>query len=70
MCEKKIKINFAQNLKVFRKSKGVSQAELAEYLGVNQRTISAWEKAVCEPDFKAIERLCEFFDEDLNGLLG
>ena len=70
MKAKKVKINFANNLKLFRKSKNLSQAKLAEIIGVNQRTISVWEKGVCEPDFKAIEKLCELFDEDFNGLLG
>jgi transcriptional regulator with XRE-family HTH domain len=38
-------------------------------MDVDQRTISAWEKGVCEPDFAALKKLCEFFDEDFNGIL-
>ncbi len=63
------KINFAENLKLFRKSKKLKQKELAELLQVNQRTISAWEKGVSEPSFTYLEKLSEIFDEDFNGLL-
>ena len=60
---------FAKNLRLLRLSHKISQKELAERLGVNQRTISAWETEVCEPDLRTLSLLCEIFDEDFNGLL-
>lgn len=65
-----MKIVFAENLKILRSNAGITQKALAEMLGVDQRTVSAWEKSVCEPDFNTLERLCEIFNEDFNGLLG
>ena len=44
-------IKFSENLRTLRISKSFSQSQLAKILGVDQRTISAWEKGVCEPNF-------------------
>ncbi len=62
-------VRFAENLKALRTSFKLTQKGLADILGVDQRTVSAWEKCVCEPDFKTLSRLCEIFNEDFNGLL-
>ena len=62
-------MNFKENLKNLRKSKNLTQGELAKVLGVDQRTVSAWEKGVCEPSFSILLKLCEIFEEDFNGLL-
>ncbi len=48
----------------------MTQGELAKIVGVDQRTVSAWENGVCEPSFEMLARLCEIFCEDFNGLLG
>lgn len=63
------KICFADNLKVLRKSKKLTQAQLAQIMGVDQRTISAWEKGVCEPSFSMLSKLCDFFDETFDSIL-
>ena len=62
-------IKFAENLKNLRMAKKLTQKELAQILNVDQRTISAWEKGVCEPSFNALFQLCDIFDEDLNNIL-
>lgn len=62
-------IKFAENLKNLRQSKNLTQSQLAKILGVDQRTISAWEKGICEPSFEMLIKLCELFDEDFNGIL-
>lgn len=62
-------IKFAENLKTLRQSKKLTQKELAEMLAVDQRTISAWEKGVCEPSFQLLAKLCEIFDETFDNIL-
>ncbi len=62
-------VKFSENLKNLRKSANLSQGKLAEMLQVDQRTVSAWEKKVCEPSFEMLSKLCEIFNEDFNGLL-
>lgn len=62
-------IKIAENLKLLRKSKGLSQNQLAEMLGVDRRTVSAWENKICEPSLAHILKLCEIFDESFDNLL-
>ena len=64
------KVKFANNLRWLRTAKGLSQAQLGEQVGVNQRTVSAWEKGISEPDLETLELLCAILEEDYNGLLG
>ena len=62
-------MNFAKNLKALRVASKLTQNQLAKLLDVDQRTVSAWENKICEPDFNTLKKLCEIFDEDYNGLL-
>lgn len=62
-------INFAENLKTYRQSKNFTQTQLAEMLNVNQRTVSTWEKGLCEPSFATLAKLCDIFDETFDSLL-
>lgn len=62
-------IKFKENLRNLRITFGLSQAQLAEKLDVNQRTVSAWEKGVCEPSFTTLTQISELFNETLDALL-
>ena len=62
-------IKFAENLKSLRKSRGLTQTELAEMLGVDQRTVSGWETHVSEPSYAFLAKLCEIFDETFDDIL-
>lgn len=62
-------IKFAENLKELRMQKKMTQKQLAILVNVDQRTISAWEKGVCEPSLYDLCVLCEIFDETFDGIL-
>ena len=47
----------------------MTQKQLAAVMGVDQRTVSAWEKGVCEPSFQMLATLCELFGETFNDIL-
>ncbi len=64
-----ITIKFAENLKNLRLEKGFSQSDLAKILGVDRRTVSAWENKICEPSFEMLGKLCDVFDETLENIL-
>ncbi len=66
----KIEIKFADNLRKLRKNQGLSQKELADIVGVDQRTVSAWETKTAEPSLDMLAKLCEIFGETFDGLLG
>ena len=63
------KLAFQENLRRLRMEKGITQTQLAQKLGVDQRTISAWEKGVCEPSLSIVILLCDIFDETLEEIL-
>lgn len=41
-----------------RKEKNLTQEQLAEKLGVSNKTVSKWENGKCMPDYSVIEQLC------------
>lgn len=52
-----------------RKQKGLTQAQLAETLGVSDKTISRWETGKTMPDLSFYEPLCEILDIQISELL-
>ncbi len=42
-----------------RKEKNLTQEQLAEKLGVSNKTISKWETGKCMPDYSVVKSLCE-----------
>ena len=42
-----------------RKEQNLTQEQLAEKLGVSNKTISKWENGKCMPDYSIIQTLCE-----------
>ena len=57
------------NLKSVRKSKGLSQEELAIKLNVVRQTISKWEQGLSVPDAKMLISISEVFDTPISTLL-
>ena len=51
-----MKINFSYNLETIRKSKKISQEELAELIGVSRQTIYKWEADIYMPNLNKIEK--------------
>ncbi|MCH5303808.1 MAG: helix-turn-helix transcriptional regulator [Ruminococcus sp.] len=62
-------MNIEQRLFDLRKSKNLSQEELAEKLGVTRQTISKWETGQSTPDFDKIIPLCEIYGISADELL-
>lgn len=48
-------------LKMLRINKGLRQSDLAEAIGVNRKTIAAWEKGTSLPTADKIDAICELF---------
>lgn len=62
--------SFKEMLKYLRTRENMSQAELAEKLGVAKSTISMYEVGRREPDFETLEAIADLFNVDMNFLLG
>ncbi len=58
------------NIKTIRKSKGLSQEELATKLNVVRQTISKWEQGLSVPDSELLVSLSEALDTPVSTLLG
>ena len=59
-----------ENIKSLRKSKGLSQEELAIKLNVVRQTISKWEQGLSVPDAEMLIKLAEVLDTTVSTLLG
>lgn len=62
-------MNFNEKLIELRKSKGLSQDELGQRLGVSRQTISKWELAQSYPDFQRLVLLSDYFGLSLDALV-
>lgn len=60
---------FRENLKEMRISAGLTQKQLAEKLGVLERTISYWESGKRECDFDTLIKIAKFFGCNIDDLL-
>ena len=61
---------FQENLKTYRKAKGLTQEDLAVRLHVVRQTISKWEKGLSVPDAALLVRLSEVLEVPVSQLLG
>ena len=62
--------NFQTILKELRKSKGWTQDELAKIFKVSRSTIGMYENGSREPDYETLELIADFFNVDIDFLLG
>ena len=52
-------ISIGSYIAVKRRALNLTQEQLAEKLGVSNKTISKWENGKCMPDYGIIQKLCE-----------
>lgn len=58
-----------ENIKVLRKSKGLSQQDLADKLNVVRQTISKWEQGLSVPDSDLLIALSEALETPVSTLI-
>ena len=59
-----------ENIRAIRKSKGLSQQELAVKLNIVRQTVSKWEQGLSVPDSDMLISLSEVFETPVSTLLG
>lgn len=67
---KEAQVMLSENIKNLRKSKGLSQEELAIKLNVVRQTVSKWEKGLSVPDSSMLVSLAEELNTSVSILLG
>lgn len=61
---------FSERLKELRLEKGLTQIELANMLGISQKSYSHWETQKTEPSFENLVKLADLLDVSLDWLFG
>lgn len=63
-------LNLGENIVKMRKEKGVTQEELASFIGVTKASVSKWETGMTTPDIQILPVLASFFDRSVDQLIG
>lgn len=63
-------INIARTIINKRKEKGITQDELASYIGVSKAAVSKWEIGQSYPDITFLPQLATFFNVSIDELMG
>ena len=59
-----------ENIKAFRKDRGLTQEELAIRVNVVRQTVSKWEKGLAVPDADMLQKIAEVLEVSVSQLLG
>lgn len=63
-------MNIGRNIYTLRKEKNLTQAQLAEKLGVSEQAISKWENSQCAPDVSLFPLMAELFGVSIDRIFG
>ncbi len=63
-------INIGRAIVQGRRAKGITQEELAEYMGVSKASVSKWETGQSYPDITFLPRLAAYFNISIDELMG
>lgn len=63
-------MNFSERLKQLRLERNLTQQDVATAMGVTKVTISSYERGIREPNLDMLEALGDYFNVDVNYLLG
>lgn len=64
------KLNIGKCIIEKRKAKGITQEQLADYIGVSKASVSKWESGVSFPDILLLPELATYFNISVDELLG
>ena len=63
-------LKIAENIMCMRKNRGVTQDEMASFLGVTKASVSKWENGQSMPDILLLPEIATYFDVTVDELLG
>ena len=63
-------LRLSENIAIMRKNAGITQDELAAFLGVTKASVSKWENGQSMPDILLLPELATYFDVSVDELLG
>lgn len=63
-------LNIGKCIVQMRKKRGITQEQLADYIGVSKASVSKWESGSCYPDILLLPELATYFNISVDELLG
>ena len=63
-------IYLSENIKRLRTEKGITQENLAEFLGVSFQSVSNWERSEAYPDITLLPMIALYFNVTVDEILG
>lgn len=60
----------SEKLKSLRKQHNMTQADVAEIVGVSQQAVGKWERGIASPDYDALAKLAKRFNVSADYLIG
>ena len=63
-------LTIGDRLKMARERKGVTQIKASEETGINNKTLSGYERNISEPDVETIKLLAKYYNISLDFILG
>ena len=63
-------MKLGRNILCLRRERGITQDELAEYLGVSKSAVSKWETGNSYPDILLLPQLASLFNISVDQLIG
>ena len=63
-------LKIAENIAHLRKKRGITQDELASFLGVTKASVSKWENGQSMPDIILLPEIATYFDVSVDTLIG
>ena len=65
-----MEMKLAENIRAFRRERGLTQEQLSEVLGVTPGAVYKWESKLSIPELDLILEMADFFDTSVDVLLG
>ena len=65
-----MKLNIAQNLRKYRKERGLTQEQLAKELAISAQSVSKWECGDGYPDIELLPNIANHLKISVDALLG
>lgn len=63
-------LTVGDRLRISREKKNLKQTQVRERTGINNKTLSGYEKGVSEPDFDTIKILADLYEVSVDFLIG
>lgn len=70
MVSQELHRKIAENLQLYRRLHGLTQAGLAEALNYSDKSVSKWERGEAAPDIGVLYQLSEIYDVTVSELIG